>query len=361
MFYLHLFGCGSFLTLPSSHYVTIFKNYDSAIAASGKICIALFLFCSGYGLYRSYIEKPDISESGNIKRIIKFCISYWCVMFFIAMPYLKISGKLNMDYFFMNLFALLHNDEMLYVSFSWYVKLHLGLLIGLPLMRHLNKKITNVLCQIALYILLPFLTLLSFGSLISEKYYQGIWTFLISSCIMVFSYLPLFATGLFFAKYNVYEKIKGRIKAPRTFKFIISFAGIIILLLSRNKFHLFEGKITEAIYASKIQDVVYAPLLALFWLAFLDALGSKIINKIINFIGKYSFQYWLISGMFFLNTSELQWILYLPKYSVLILVWSFLIMTPCAVLCEKLSQILFRSVMTGFEKTKASLIQRSKL
>lgn len=355
MFYLHLFGCGSFLTLDSNHYVAVFKDYELAIAVSGKICIALFLFCSGYGLYKSYIGKPDIAESGNIKRIVKFCISYWGVMFFIAMPYLQISGRLNMDYFFINLFALLHNDEMLYVSFSWYVKLHLGLLICLPLMRHLNKKITNVLCQIALYILLPFLILLLVGNLISEKYYEGLWKFLVSSCIMVFSYLPMFSTGLFFAKYQVYEKINDRLKIPRTVKLIFSFACIIILLLLRNKFHLFEETITEAIYASKIPDVIYAPLLAILWLVFLDALGSKIITKIMTFIGKYSFQYWLISGMFFLNTSELQWVLYLPKYSVLILVWSFLLMTPCAVLCEKLSQTLFRSVMTGFEKTKIFL------
>lgn len=352
MFYLHLFGCGSFLTLDSNHYVAVFKDYDFAIAASGKICIALFLFCSGYGLYRSYIEKTDISESGNIKRIVKFCISYWSVMLFIAMPYLQISGRLNMDYFFINLFALLHNDEMLYVSFSWYIKLHLGLLIFLPLMRYLNKNITNVLCQIALYILLPFLILLLFGNLISEKYYKGLWKFLASSCIMVCSYLPLFSTGLFFAKYKVYEKISDRLKIPRIVKLFFSLACIIILLLLRNKFHLFEETITEAIYASKIPDVIYAPLLVIFWLVFLDALGSKILAKTINFIGKYSFQYWLISGMFFLNTSELQWILYLPKYSVLILVWSFLIMTPCAVLCEKLSQILFRSIMTRFEKVK---------
>lgn len=36
MFYLHLFGCGSFLTLDSNHYVAVFKDYDFAIAPVEK-------------------------------------------------------------------------------------------------------------------------------------------------------------------------------------------------------------------------------------------------------------------------------------------------------------------------------------
>ena len=69
------------------------------------------------------------------------------------------------------------------------------------------------------------------------------------------------------------------------------------------------------------------------------------IEKILKFLGKYSFQYWLLSGMFFLNTSELQWILYIPKESFLILIWSFALLTPFAFLMSKISNKIITKIV----------------
>lgn len=58
MFWHHLFGCGEFLVLQSNRWCPIFsERFAIKLGQSGKVCIVMFLFCSGYGLYKSYINK----------------------------------------------------------------------------------------------------------------------------------------------------------------------------------------------------------------------------------------------------------------------------------------------------------------
>ena len=75
------------------------------IGASGKICLAMFLFCSGYGLYKSYISKESTDKTYTLKRLAKTLIPYWLVMI-IAIGYLIYAGKFEPKYLFVNLFAL---------------------------------------------------------------------------------------------------------------------------------------------------------------------------------------------------------------------------------------------------------------
>ena len=60
MMWHHLFGCGTFLVLESNTWLG--SDFDYIIGRSGKICIALFVVLSGYGLYKSYIAKNITSR-----------------------------------------------------------------------------------------------------------------------------------------------------------------------------------------------------------------------------------------------------------------------------------------------------------
>ncbi len=61
----------------------------SWIGELGKVCVALFLFCSGYGLSKQYREKVNGGVKGSIvfivKRLYKFYINYW-IVFVIFVP-----------------------------------------------------------------------------------------------------------------------------------------------------------------------------------------------------------------------------------------------------------------------------------
>ncbi len=67
---------------------------------------------------------------------------------------------------------------------------------------------------------------------------------------------------------------------------------------------------------------------------------------VIPFLGKNSIFYWLLSGMFFLNTKELMPVLTFPRYSLLIFLWLFVMLTPfvfaCSFVSDKILGLIIR-------------------
>lgn len=63
-----------------------YTGFFAWIGVLGKVCVALFLFCSGYGLAANYTPmsiKNDLKFIG--RRLVKFYLNYW-VIFFIFVP-----------------------------------------------------------------------------------------------------------------------------------------------------------------------------------------------------------------------------------------------------------------------------------
>ena len=168
--------------------------------ASGKICLAIFLFCSGYGLYKSYVSKETPSKTYILKRLAKTLIPYWIVMI-IAIVYLICAGKFEPKYIFVNLFALLHSTDILYVTFSCFIKLYVLLLLVLPLVRLIERKWKkNALIDILIYIAVPFAAALGLARFFHEDTFESIPSFLMSTLVFLLAWFPLFAIGMLFAK-----------------------------------------------------------------------------------------------------------------------------------------------------------------
>lgn len=53
----------------------------------GKVCVALFLFCSGYGLTSQYVHPKSVLDDAKfiLRRLVKFYLNYW-VVFVIFVP-----------------------------------------------------------------------------------------------------------------------------------------------------------------------------------------------------------------------------------------------------------------------------------
>jgi len=65
---------------------------------------------------------------------------------------------------------------------------------------------------------------------------------------------------------------------------------------------------------------------------------------VIPYIGDKSLFYWLLSSMFFLNTAELQPIAYWPRIPILIVIWTFAVLTPFVFCCDWISNKLFKLI-----------------
>lgn len=273
-------------------------------------------------------------------RAVKFLITYWTIVFFVAVPYLIFFHKFEPKWIPINLFALLHDDEKLYVSLSWYIKVYLEFLIVLPIVKRLQPKVKSIEQDFFFFVLIPMLL----SSIIPsyEDKYINLPLYLISSADLLFTWYPAFHMGLIAAKYDVANKLHEQKYGDgffnkRTIISIISAFVMLLGILARNGYN----------------DVFCAFVILISFEIFCKACSWKFIHSILAFLGKYSFQLWLLSGMFFLNTTEYQWVLFLPKYSALIFAWNFLILIPPAILMSKISGWLCRVTVDNlFRKRK---------
>ena len=311
------------------------EGIDYVIGASCKICIAMFLFCSGYGLYKSYICKESTKKTYILQRLIKTLIPYWIVMI-ATIAYLVFAGKFEPQYIPVNLFALIHDDDILYVSFSWFIKLYVLLILLLPLIRLIERKWKkNAIIDILIYLALPFAITVIFAKFMDESRFISVPHFLISTVLFVLSWFPLFGCGILFAKYNTYAKVRS---------FADKFSGVIVIALSvliiANMFYLRFIVNTafgdSVLYHSCMADVVFGPVFICAFLLIMDNMKHKS-RYVLPFIGKNSVFFWLLSGLFFKNTIELSFLITWPKITVLIYVWTMVLLTPFVFACSFVS------------------------
>ena len=334
----HLFGVEYI-----KDWTALLPGMDYVIGASGNVCIAIFLFCSGFGLYKSYVGKETTSNTYIFKRLVKTLIPYWVVMI-IAIIYLAFAGKFEPKYIPVNLFALIHNDEILYVSFSWFIKLYVLILLVLPLIRLIERKWKkNVLIDLLLYIVLPFALAVVFARFLNEGSFINIPLFLISTLVFLLAWFPPFAAGMLFAKYDTYKKIRSFAdKFPNALVIAVScliFGNMIYLRFIING--LFGDSI---LFRCSMVDIVIAPLCIISCLLIMDNLKHHS-RYVLPFLGKQSVFYWLLSGMFFLNTSELTFLISWPRYILLILLWTILLLTPFVFACDWVSGKLVKLIL----------------
>ena len=324
MFIHHLFGFNGFLVPQYNQWISVIP-YGNQIALGCKLCIPLFSFVSGYGLYVSYINKSH-PRKGIILKIVDFLIPFWLVTFFIAIPALDYLNKLNIRYLPVSLFALLHDDNMLYVSFTWYVKVYLEYLLVLPIIKKISNSIHNIWQEGFVFIVLP--VAVSFFLPDSEDHFQGIVIWILSSLRILLVLLPSFHVG------TIYGKYKLDISRLKIFSELRASLSSVLIALVGMAFSIIFIRAFMGYYQ------VYWIAALVFALSF-DYIYKNFnlypVKKILGFLGKYSYEYWLISGMFFLNTVEFQWILFIPRISILILIWAFIIMTPAVMLIQYIS------------------------
>lgn len=320
----HLFGCefleGWRAIIPGT------EGFDYIIGASGKICVAMFLFCSGYGIYKSYLSRETPKKHYILQRLIKTLIPYWIVMV-IAIVYLLCVGRFEPKHLVFNLFALIHDDDMLYVSFSWFIKLYVLLILLLPLVRLIERKWKkNALIDILIYVVMPYAIAYICRSYINDKTFENIISFVVSSTIFMLGWFPLFAVGILFAKYNTYKNVRAFAdKFPSALVITLSVLLIGNMFYLRFFFNRFAGNSIVSHFC--MGDIVFEPIFICGFLLIMDSMKTKS-RYVLPFIGKNSLFYWLLSGMFFLNTSELSFIITWPKITLLMYLWTMVLLTP---------------------------------
>lgn len=318
------------------------RGYLKELGFNAKICVALFFFLGGYGLYLKY-KSNKLSITKSVVDIYK---AYWKV-FLIFVPIGLIFFARQGDdvnalctrFFFEErkdlITALIANftgwssslnDEWWFFC-SYICVLPLGY-VFLKLTKKINDFWVEIFAVFVVDILLrnvfPGLALIEeFKSLTANAYFSHF-------CKMT-AYASCFFAGIVFAKYNGICKVKRMIrKIPLSPVLCIVACGV--LWWSR----------TYVTY--EVVDIIYCAILVPMISIIFD--GFKFLKPVFSFLGKHSTNMWLCHSFFCYYFYEATLIVYKTK-SVFV---DFLILLALSLVSSILIDLIWKAISTVYAK-----------
>ncbi|MBR2589977.1 MAG: acyltransferase [Clostridia bacterium] len=282
-------------------YVSVFwiKGIPVEVFIGGfcKVCVAIFMFLSGYGLFKSYTafsqkEKGIKKDSSFIKnRWLKLMSPFWFVYvvfvplsLFFGTSFLEVYGKNPFHYIadFFGLSYLFYGNTYTMNETWWYMSIIIVLTLLFPLIVKGYKKFPElaVFISIAVCIILPSLKIKDFS----------VWI-----CPLVI--------GVFFAHKQLFEKISG--------VFDTTLKQVLIITVSFILF--FYIRMTTSMYTVKVDFLFMLPFILT---GFFIIPKIPFIRTVLEQLGKKSGLIFLFHTFIF--SKYFQKFTYSFKYSVLI-------------------------------------------
>lgn len=317
MVFHHLFG---FPERILQEYILVldipFLHVETILSYLGRICISIFAFSSGYGLTKQILL---INADRNIKksyklvwnRLKKFYSVYWIVfLVFISLGVAIGRVELEEEELFKNLLGLSssYNHEW------WYVGNYVSYVIIFPILTCINGKFLKGKKRAGYLIMV---LVIGFASITLRS----------SDNFAFFTFLMCFYEGMSFVELSIYEKIYTKVSKCRgllSISFLFVVLGVILKI---------------AFFTNSRYDYLFAPV-------FVYGIGvvtksrwlGMPIRKILMVVGKYSTYIWLTHTFF--AYYYFQPLIYLPKYSILILIWCILLTVCTGIVLENVRHIL---------------------
>lgn len=233
----------------------------------GSFMVSVFFFLSGYGLKKSTNNKI-LNKSFLIKRLIKIFIPYWiCEIIYICFnKFLSVGDDIDLN--FKNIFlSVLTLREVVY--FSWYVTATIFLYLVF-FFTSKTKKLDHTLC---VFIVLA----------LAFAFVPDLWT--------TFFAFPL---GMLISqKENIFVKLNNK-------KYFLVLASA-ILLTAIAIVPKYIGQSLNNQILMNLSDAASGSFFA--FVVFLIVTKVKIGNKVLLFLGKISYEFYLLHGLmiFFIN------------------------------------------------------------
>ena len=324
MVFHHLFG---FPKRIQETYIAVFNfpflHIENIVAYYSRLCIAIFAFCSGYGM----MKKAVLDNAGTVhaavsagKQIAKFYSRFWMV-FFVFVPYGIFSGVYTFDAveFCKNLIGL--SDS--YNKEWWYIVYYIRFLILFPFVQFFLKKIDNRNWKIV------WSTLYIFTAALITLFQTKIQT---NSFV---TYLLCFLGGIICLYSGMFEIIAE--KSKKNLILTISTWLVFVLALI----------IRLLMVSNTLYDYLFVPFIVY---GFVQIIHLKFVCttalKVLTFIGSYSGYIWLVHTFF--AYYYFQHITFLPKLSILIFAWCVLLSLITGVCLEKARKILLTQIRRIF-------------
>ena len=158
----HLFAFPDRIHLDQG-YISLFSiggnNIEFIMGVFGNICVSMYIFLSGYGIYMSSLKNGKITLKDSFKRLKKLYINYWIVfIIFVPIGFIFFNKELNIREFILNFvgWSSSYNGEW------WFFRLYVELILLVPILKYLiNDSLLKSIVNIT--ILLFFSKVIGYG------------------------------------------------------------------------------------------------------------------------------------------------------------------------------------------------------
>ena len=273
------------------------NGYLNDLAMDALVCVPLFFFLGGYGLYK----RVQAGTFRLLEAVIGLYKRYWKVFFvFVPIAFLCFARPAALlrpfcsrylisspKQFFIDLAGNFVGYKSSFNGEWWFFGYYLCALPLGCLFCRLTERRRGFLADLFLVFGIDILTQGVFPGLARTTALSGLNSSLyFSRFCLLNKYVPAFFSGIVFARYDVLVLLKRRIRAMRLPAWLTSLAGTAVVLVCRQ--YVFSDMASA--------DVVLVPLLAAFLSALLDCLAPLRLG--FSFLGRHSANMWLVHTFF---------------------------------------------------------------
>lgn len=289
----------AFIKLPNGH------DIPWMIGSIGNICVAMFLFLSGYGMYYTQKKKDKFTIKDSLIRIKNIWVQY-LLMTAVIIVIDTLFGKIEVSFkkVILNIMAL----DYSYNLFAWFMITYVVIILVFPFINNIFKKTNIVVECIGIVGIKVAITVINY---ILQRY-VGVNQIIYKVFLEPFTFLPVFLIGYVCAKHFIFENTICALQKVK----IINYKLLLCLILFGTVTFMF-------IETNTLFDNLTGPILCF---SFAYILFGTNIGKLIGFIGNHSTNMWLIH--YPIMVTLMNKIVYLPKYWFLILIWIIILMLP---------------------------------
>lgn len=253
----------------------------------GYLFVSVFLFCSGYGLYKSYKQKENYLRGFVKRRILPLVLAYYSTGLIFFVVRLLMGEKMNGAQMFYYL-----SGAQLCNPNTWFVIALSIFYFGFYLAFRLIKK--DALALMATILVVFGYTLI--GTMIDHNnwWMRGEWWY---------NSVHLFSMGLLFARFE--KPVVAHVKKFYPVYLILSIVGLIVLSpLSQMAQSIFSYYGENFHAPDKVQRRWVCLLTQMgvscsfVLLVFLLNMKIRIGNKVLQFMGTLTLEFYLIHGLF---------------------------------------------------------------
>lgn len=279
------------------------------LALFGDCCVAIYCFCSGYGLLISYKNNNEKYIKNNLIRIFKLYVNYWIILFIFVLfmgPIMRMSDMYpgNLKKFILTFTGI----DPAYNGAWWFFTTYIILVLISPIINKIifdNEILNWGIRQIALL-----------GT----------------------SQLP-FIVGCVFAYKKIYSKlysISNKIKYKNTL-------GILIITLM-----IIAHGIVQTLFVAVFIGIVFICVFNLME-------KPKWINRLLDYLGNHSTNMWLIHMFFYMIYFKN--LVYGAKYSFLIFPWLIIL----CLISSYIVNFIYNKIMKLIDNLNVRVISNKKI